>query len=211
MQPYVRPKIKDPGLDPVIAGARMRHQKGLEVEAQKRSVAALSGGVLHKHLELTDIEREVKILEEGIQEYQDQMNLLEERRRDVEKAIKPHYVCPPLPNRRAPLAGCTARAAALRKEPDLTPPCAAARRSGARPLTGSSGRLRPSMRSVNRRSRSRLIMRSESTTRACRSSSTTSASTPPSNAGLTSSERHTRAASTRHHLRFDLRSVQCAA
>ena len=46
VQPYVKPRIKDPGLDPVIAMARIRHNKGLEVESQKRSVSALSGGVL---------------------------------------------------------------------------------------------------------------------------------------------------------------------
>jgi hypothetical protein len=92
VQPYVKPQIKDPGDDPVIAMARLRHAKGLEVESQKRSVSALSGGVLHKHLELTDIEREIKIIEEGIQEYQDQINLMEEKRHDIEKQIKPHHV-----------------------------------------------------------------------------------------------------------------------
>jgi hypothetical protein len=73
--------------DPVIAMARDRHKKGLQVESQKRSVAGLSGGVLHKQLELADLEREIKILEEGVQEYQDQINLHNERKHDVEKAM----------------------------------------------------------------------------------------------------------------------------
>ena len=89
IQPYVKPRIKDPGLDPVIAMARDRHKKGLQVESQQRQVSALSGGVLHKQLELTDIEREIKILEQGVQEYQDQINLLDEQKVDISKKIAP--------------------------------------------------------------------------------------------------------------------------
>lgn len=87
IQPYSRPKIKDPGLDPVIAMARDRHKKGLQVESQKRSVSGLSGGVLHKQLELAALEREIKIVEEGVQEYQDQIDLQKELKHDVEKAM----------------------------------------------------------------------------------------------------------------------------
>ena len=90
-QPYVKPRIKDPGSDPVIAMARERHKKGLEVESQKRSVGALSGGVLHKQLELADLERDIKIIEEGVQEYQDQINLLEERKHDIQKGLVDHH------------------------------------------------------------------------------------------------------------------------
>ena len=87
VQPYVKPRIKDPGSDPVIAMSRARRVKELEVETQKRSVSGLSGGVLHKQLELADVMREIKILEEGVQEYQDQINLLAERKHDIEKSM----------------------------------------------------------------------------------------------------------------------------
>ena len=86
VQPYVKPRIKDPGLDPVIAMARNRHAKGLEVESQKRSVSGLSGGVLEKELTLKEMEKEMKLLEEGVQEYQDQIDLLNERKHDIEKS-----------------------------------------------------------------------------------------------------------------------------
>ena len=86
-QPYTRPRIKDPGLDPVIAMTRDRRAKELEVENQKRSVSGLSGGVLHKQLELTEMLKEIKILEEGVQEYQDRMNLLYENKHDIEKSL----------------------------------------------------------------------------------------------------------------------------
>ena len=86
-QPYTKPRIKDPGLDPVIAMTRDRRAKELEVEKQKLSVSGLSGGVLHKQLELTEMERDIKLLEEGVQEYQDRINLLEERKHDIQKGM----------------------------------------------------------------------------------------------------------------------------
>ena len=71
IQPYQKPRIKDPGSDPVIAMARERRRKELEIESQKLSVAGLSGGVLHKQLELDILEKDIKQIEEGVQEYQD--------------------------------------------------------------------------------------------------------------------------------------------
>ena len=85
IQPYQKPRIKDPGSDPVIAMARERRRKELEIESQKLSVAGLSGGVLHKQLELDILEKDIKQIEEGVQEYQDQINLLEERKSDIQK------------------------------------------------------------------------------------------------------------------------------
>ena len=87
--PARRAHIKDPGLDPVIAMARLRLAKEREVDAQKLSVSALSGGVMHKHLELAALEKEIKALEEGVQEYQDQVDLFEEKKHDIEKKIAP--------------------------------------------------------------------------------------------------------------------------
>ena len=56
--------IKDPGLDAVIQMQRQRVQRGLDIDKQKRSVSGISGGVLHKQLQLDIIEKEIKILEE---------------------------------------------------------------------------------------------------------------------------------------------------
>lgn len=56
--------IKDPGLDATIQMQRQRVQRGLDIDKQKRSVAGISGGVLHKQLQLEIVQREIKILEE---------------------------------------------------------------------------------------------------------------------------------------------------
>lgn len=82
--------IKDPGTDPVIAMSRERHRKELANEDQRLQVSGLSGAVLHKQMQYTDIMREIKILEEGVQEYQDQIDLLNEQKKDIQKQIVPH-------------------------------------------------------------------------------------------------------------------------
>ena len=81
----LRARIKDPGLDPVIAMTRERHKKELQIEAQKLVVSGLTGAVLHKMLELKAVEREILELTEGVQEYQDQIDLLNDRKHDVQK------------------------------------------------------------------------------------------------------------------------------
>ena len=53
--------IKDPGLDAVIQMQRQRVQRGLDIDKQKRSVAGISGGVLHKQLQLDIVEKEKTI------------------------------------------------------------------------------------------------------------------------------------------------------
>ena len=83
----LRARIKDPGDDPVIAMTRDRRKKELQTEAQALVVSGLTGAVLHKMLELKKVENEIKILEEGVQEYQDQIDLMEERKRDIRKAM----------------------------------------------------------------------------------------------------------------------------
>jgi len=82
----MRARIKDPGLDPVIAMTRDRRKKELQTEAQALVVSGLTGAVLHKMLELKTVERDIKELEEGVQEYQDQIDLLNERKRDIQKS-----------------------------------------------------------------------------------------------------------------------------
>ena len=57
-RPYSRPKIKDPGSDPVIAMARDRRKKELAIEEQALIVSGLTGNVMHKELRLADLEKE---------------------------------------------------------------------------------------------------------------------------------------------------------
>ena len=77
--PYQRPKIKDPMDDPVIAASRDRRTKELKNENTARQVSGLSGAVLHKIHELKEIQKEIRLLEDGVEEYGNQINLFEER------------------------------------------------------------------------------------------------------------------------------------
>ena len=43
--------------------------------AQKRAVSGISGGVLHQQLELAILEKEIAQLEEGVEEYQNRIDL----------------------------------------------------------------------------------------------------------------------------------------
>ena len=54
-----RAYIKDPGLDPVIKMARDRRIRELHLGKQKRAVSGISGGTLHKQLELNTITKEI--------------------------------------------------------------------------------------------------------------------------------------------------------
>ena len=83
----VRARIKDPGDDPVIAMTRDRRVKALANENQKLVVDGLVGATLHKMLELKQVEKEMKELADGVQEYQDQINLCNERKRDIQKGM----------------------------------------------------------------------------------------------------------------------------
>ena len=49
---------------------RQRRARDLEQASQKRSVSGISGGTLHKQLELRIIQQEIKQLKEGVEEYQ---------------------------------------------------------------------------------------------------------------------------------------------
>ena len=77
--------IKDPGLDPVIAATRDRRAKLLEMGQQKRAVSGISGGVLHKQLELAILEKEIMKLEEGVEEYQNRIDLAEKEKAYIRK------------------------------------------------------------------------------------------------------------------------------
>ena len=86
-RPYRNPKTVKPEDDPVIFAQRDRRKKELQIQKQRTIMSGASGAVLHKILELKDLEHEVKALEYGVQEYQDQVNLMEERKTDLRKII----------------------------------------------------------------------------------------------------------------------------
>ena len=68
-----KPRLKKPEDDAVIAMARDRHHKGLQIEKQRHIMSGASGAVLHKILELKQLENDIKAIEEGVKEYQDQV------------------------------------------------------------------------------------------------------------------------------------------
>ena len=89
-RPYSRPKIKDPGSDPVIAMARDRRKKELAIEEQALIVSGLTGNVMHKELRLADLEKEIKAIKDGVDEYQAQVDLLRDAQKDHRKTIAKH-------------------------------------------------------------------------------------------------------------------------
>lgn len=76
VRPFAKPGLKRPEDDPVIQMARDRHKKGLQIEKQRHAMSGASGAVLHKILELKNLEADLKAISEGVQEYQDQVALL---------------------------------------------------------------------------------------------------------------------------------------
>jgi len=63
----------------------MRRVRDLEQASQKRSVSGISGGVLHKQLELGILEKEIRQLEDGVQEYQNMIDLFRHEQRVLRK------------------------------------------------------------------------------------------------------------------------------
>ena len=72
VRPFAKPAIKRPEDDPVIAMARDRHKKGLQIEKQRRAMSGASGAVLHKILELKALEADLRAITEGVEDYQNQ-------------------------------------------------------------------------------------------------------------------------------------------
>ena len=72
VRPFAKPAIKRPEDDPVIAMARDRHKKGLQIEKQRRAMSGASGAVLHKILELKALEADLRSITEGVEDYQNQ-------------------------------------------------------------------------------------------------------------------------------------------
>ena len=79
--------IKDPGSDATIVMARDRHLKNIKTDDNRLKVSACVGAVLKKDLDLAALEKEIKILEDGKKEFNDQIWLLNEERKDITKAI----------------------------------------------------------------------------------------------------------------------------
>ena len=67
VQPYVKPKIKNPAEDPVIAMSRDRRAKELKNESNRRLYSNVGGVLVHKQLELKNLEHEIKALADGVQ------------------------------------------------------------------------------------------------------------------------------------------------
>lgn len=86
-RPYRNPKTVKPEDDPVIFAQRDRRKKELQIQKQRTIMSGASGAVLHKMLELKDLDHEVKALADGVQEYQDQVDLMEDRKRDLRKIV----------------------------------------------------------------------------------------------------------------------------
>ena len=75
IRPFQKPGIKRREDDPVIAMARDRQKKGLQIEKQRMAMSGASGAVLTKILELKKLDADIKGLEDGVQEYQNQASL----------------------------------------------------------------------------------------------------------------------------------------
>jgi len=88
VRPFAKPGLKRPEDDPVIQMARDRHKKGLQIEKQRHAMSGASGAVLHKILELKNLEADLKAISEGVQEYQDQVDLMNDRKQDLGKIAK---------------------------------------------------------------------------------------------------------------------------
>ncbi|KAL1514618.1 hypothetical protein AB1Y20_003712 [Prymnesium parvum] len=90
VRPYTRPKIKDPSQDPVISMSRSRREKELKNEQTSREMSGVSGALLHRMHELRQVQQDIKELDEGVQEYQAQIDLLIERKARLQKTLAKH-------------------------------------------------------------------------------------------------------------------------
>ena len=86
IQPYIRPKIKNPLEDPLIKMSKDRREKELQNEANGRQMSTVSGALLHTVHDVKELEREIRELQDGIDEYQAQADLLKERKSDLLRA-----------------------------------------------------------------------------------------------------------------------------
>merc|ERR1712113_142267 len=87
LQPYVKPKIKNPLEDPLIAMSHDRREKELKNDKNRRMCSGVTGAIVHKELDLKRLETDLKALTNGVQEYGDQIKLLEEDKRLLMKRI----------------------------------------------------------------------------------------------------------------------------
>ena len=92
IRPYVRPKIKDPMDDTLIRMSKERREKELKNESNARQMSVVSGSMLHKMHELNAMQKEIRILQDGVDEYQGRVDLLNDRKSDLNKMIAKHKV-----------------------------------------------------------------------------------------------------------------------
>lgn len=90
VQAYARPRVKDPLSDPLIAMQRDRREKELKNEHNSREMSAVSGAMLHRIHDVKRLQQEIKELEEGVLDYQAQIDLLNERKTDLQRSLVKH-------------------------------------------------------------------------------------------------------------------------
>eukprot|EP00965_Chrysotila_dentata_P093600 3092798-Pleurochrysis_carterae.AAC.2 len=66
VQPYVKPRVKNPADDPVIAMSHDRRAKELKNESQRRLCSNVSGVIVQKELRLKQLEKEIQALADGV-------------------------------------------------------------------------------------------------------------------------------------------------
>ena len=82
--------IKDPMLDSKIAMQHARREKERKNAANARIFSEVTGSVVKKSLLLKDTKHQLQALNEGFTSYQDQIDLLEEKKKDYLREVQKH-------------------------------------------------------------------------------------------------------------------------
>lgn len=82
--------IKDPGTDAKIAMQHKRREKERQNEANARLFSEVTGSVVKKSLILKETNHELEALRQGWQSYEDQIKLLEDKKKDHLREIEKH-------------------------------------------------------------------------------------------------------------------------
>jgi|Transcript_31983 chromosome segregation ATPase len=90
VQPYVRPNIKDPLKDPLIAMSKARRAEELANDNNARQMSAVSGGMLHRTHDLKALHKEMREIQDSIDEYEAQMELMNKRKATILKTRAEH-------------------------------------------------------------------------------------------------------------------------
>jgi len=80
IKPYVKPQIKNPAEDPLIAMQHERRTKELRNKATARLYSDVSGGVVKKSLTLQKLEGEIREMQASYKEFEEMTKLLQKDR-----------------------------------------------------------------------------------------------------------------------------------